>query len=569
MYSGIFLGLILKITSFDLSFSSSLALQNTSLVSRDTLGILYEKNHLQPFFGDSHQNITCPSWAYWHNSARRCTCFGNSYVLSCSLLEGQTAVLNYYCLTYDSTHNETVLGECLYLHNDNNTFFYNISARKVLDLNKDTCGAYNRNGTLCGRCVDGMYLQAYSYDMTCITCVGGWSNVIKYLFIAYGPLTILYAVIILFKINVHSSWLQGLVFIDQFMASPMLVRTGLAYIKVNNYVFAYKSGQIWLTLAGIWNLDFFRLYNLNICFKLKPLEVLSLNFIIALYPMLLITITCILIGVYDRYTRILFLLWRPFGIFLESFRSKWDVQTSSIDVFATFIILSSIKLLGACFDILKPVKVYTVSKDGGSRWAMFYDATVPYFGHEHFPYAIVAILVLLIFVIAPILLLLLYPFKTCQKFLNFFPHRWQIKLHTFVDSFQGCYRNGTEPDSWDCRWFSAVPFILRVVIFGLYACSIGSFSIYCTIVLVLTVILTIIIDPYKPCYMVTFTHFNIFLLVFSVIVVSVIPNSKVILFLIIAVLTGSLTFTYVIMFVLYGIICRWKVFLIQVKKYTF
>ena len=69
--------------------------------------------------------------------------------------------------------------------------------------------------------------------------------------------------------------------------------------------------------------------------------------------------------------------------------------------------------------------------------------------------------------------------------------------------------------------------------------------------------------------MVTFTHFNIFLLVFYVIVVSVIPNSKVFLFHIIAVLTGSLTFTYVIMFVLYGVICRWKVFLIQVKKYTF
>ena len=37
-------------------------------------------------------------------------------------------------------------------------------------------------------------------------------------------------------------------------------------------------------------------------------------------------------------------------------------------------------------------------------------------------------------------------------------------LHVFMDSFQGCYKDGTEPGTRDCRWFSAVPFIIRITI---------------------------------------------------------------------------------------------------------
>ena len=94
---------------------------------------------------------------------------------------------------------------------------------------------------------------------------------------------------------------------------------------------------------------------------------------------------------------------------------------------------------------------------------LYYDASIMYNGPSHCPYFILAIGVLLIFVIIPVMILMFYPFKWFQKILNVFPVRWYV-LHTFVDSFQGFYKNGIEPDTRDCRWFASVFFIIRLAL---------------------------------------------------------------------------------------------------------
>ena len=37
---------------------------------------------------------------------------------------------------------------------------------------------------------------------------------------------------------------------------------------------------------------------------------------------------------------------------------------------------------------------------------------------------------------------------------NIFPFRWYIII--FVDSFQDCFKDGTEPGTCDCRWFASL-----------------------------------------------------------------------------------------------------------------
>jgi len=100
----------------------------------------------------------------------------------------------------------------------------------------------------------------------------------------------------------------------------------------------------------------------------------------------------------------------------------------------------------------------------------------------------------------PIMTLVLYPLSQFQKCLARIPQRWQIALHYFVDSFQGCYRDGTEPKSKDCRWFSVVPFVLRLAIFRTYSGIFYYHSFFGRIIiwlLLLTSILTIILEPTK------------------------------------------------------------------------
>ena len=112
-------------------------------------------------------------------------------------------------------------------------------------------------------------------------------------------------------------------------------------------------------------------------------------------------------------------------------------------------------------------KFVTLQNVSHSR-RLYYDTTVEYFGPKHLPYVVMAIVVLFIFVLLPTLLLTLYPFRAVQKCLNLLPGRSQLFLNTFVDSFQGCYRNGTEPGTRDYRYLSALPFIIRLILTVIY-----------------------------------------------------------------------------------------------------
>jgi hypothetical protein len=77
------------------------------------------------------------------------------------------------------------------------------------------------------------------------------------------------------------------------------------------------------------------------------------------------------------------------------------------------------------------------------------------------PYIILALSMLLVFNLMPLLLLLLYPTKSFQKFLGCFPRVNWHPLHAFMDIFQGCYTNGTD-GTCDCRYFAAFNLLVRI-----------------------------------------------------------------------------------------------------------
>ena len=138
--------------------------------------------------------------------------------------------------------------------------------------------------------------------------------------------------------------------------------------------------------------------------------------------------------------------------------------------FATFLLLSYVKFLSVSFDILMP----TLSWDMENTMqppVLYYDGTVEYFGkdHVHLPYALLALAVLLVFTFLPILLLCVYPCHCFQRVLNRY-HLSSQTLHTFMDTFQGGFKDGTN-GTRDCRYFAAVYLIVRVALYislGIY-----------------------------------------------------------------------------------------------------
>lgn len=139
-------------------------------------------------------------------------------------------------------------------------------------------------------------------------------------------------------------------------------------------------------------------------------------------------------------------------------------SVSVMQSFGTFILLSSVKLINVCFDLLIAVKVVDISSliSSTTTLRLYYDASIKYFSKQHLPYATLAIVVLVTNILLPTLLLFFYPFTVFQCFLNEFPYRLRIVLQTFVDSFQGCFKNGVHGDSTDYQYLSAMPFVIRL-----------------------------------------------------------------------------------------------------------
>ena len=490
-------------------------------------------------------------------------------ILQCSG-QGNISVLDCHCITYHENEKESQaeIGTCVY--NCVNTSqiinfiasVYHILPKNTTDSNEVICGKeFSRNGTLCGKCKDGYYPLVYSFNLTCVKCPQGRANWWKYMLSAFLPLTIFYFIVVLFKINITSSHLHGFIYFSQVFSMPVIARfITLSFSSNSRYL---RGWNIVGSLYGIWNLDFFRAFDLGICLGTDTLQTLSLNIAVGIYPLLLMVLSYILIDLYDRNFRLLVIIWKPFLTFFSLFHSNWGLRTSVIDAYATFFLLSNVKFLSASFDLLLPVKVYQLSSVNGFNytWRLYNDATIPYFGEIHLPYAILAIVTLSIFVLTPMVLLLLYPFQWFQKLLNIFPFRWYI-LHTFMDSFYGCYKNGTEPGTRDCRWFVSLFYIVRILGFLIAVFTLNSmFFMFGSMCFVLFAILMINIRPFKT----DFNHYTdinaifiILLASFYVIVVGInTANFKcldmILIFSFLSLIFGILPLLYISVIVLYWI----------------
>ena len=162
------------------------------------------------------------------------------------------------------------------------------------------------------------------------------------------------------------------------------------------------------------------MFDLGICLETSTLFIISLDLIVAVYPLLLLMVTYLMITLHDRNFRLVVVMWSPFRRIFSLFCDKWDIRSSVIDSFATFFFLSNVKFLSVAYDLLIPVQVYQLPLSGNFTysWRLYHNGTTDYFGSTHLPYAILAIVVLVVFVLLPVLILMLYPFRWFQKILK-------------------------------------------------------------------------------------------------------------------------------------------------------
>ena len=460
-------------------------------------------------------------WFVWDNQSQSCHCGSDLYgAVLCDTDTKELAVLDNYCLTSQGK-DFSVAGICFF----NPANFTDSGVNGIMYCSAPSdCGSLNRQGTLCGQCLDGYTVPAYSYDLKCIRCDSQLENWGLYIVFAFLPLTVFIVITLVFRINVLSPELNMFVFAAQFISTPICAKYVLHYLSQRHSPILIPT-KIILTLYGMWNLDFLRFNILpDICVNEIPHYILILDYLVAIYPMLLIATAYIIIQLHDSGFRPLRYMWKPFHRFFARFRRQWGIQTTLMDAFVTFFFLSTTKLFSVSISLLSYTLLY---KSDGKQYSLnlYYDPNIKYFGREHLPYALLALGILIVFIVFPTSLLLCYQCKVYQKCLTKC-HIRGATLDEFVDTFQKYYKDGSN-GSWDCRWFAGFFILYKSSMYLVYAISKSNNILFILVLLlaIIGVVVVVIVEPYKEEYSVFNTIFAIFFLWVALLAVSVSKES--------------------------------------------
>ena len=407
-----------------------------------------------------------------------------------------------YCMTYSNETGEVRAGACLqsFFRNDSYKFYYSLPS-EVFDLNDRVCSPSNSQGLLCGECQDGFAVS--TTDMIdCINCTGAshsheW---IKAIAIQFLPITLIFCVTITLSISIVSGPINSLIFFGQVTASSFNIAS-IVSVLGSQGTSTYSNRISTTTIAAIY--DFFNLRVLSsfippLCLTnhLTRLQAYALDGATAFYPLTLILFLYVCIQLHVQNFRPVVYCWKPFLKCFHHIRRSIDPKTSIIDAFASFILLSYVKIMLVAGTILLPTNLYNDRGHKLSTLVLYYSTNVRFFHKKHLPYAIPFIFILLIFTAIPVIVLTFYQCSLFQKCLSRCKMNSQA-LRTFVETFQGCYKDGITSGTRDCRYFAGLYFILRIIIVTLSYANIQLFILSSSVLYWCTALLFASVKPYK------------------------------------------------------------------------
>ena len=349
---------------------------------------------------------------------------------------------------------------------------YRLLPENISELNHFMCGPLNRKGYLCSDCIDGFgpSMSLIKHPNHCYECRGTYRGVMLYLAIVLLPLTLLYLLILIFQIRMTSAPIPCFVMYSQLIVIALSYNQGKSFDELSTVIFT-KTGntnavtKLILVLYGIFNLDFISHAVPPFCVS-KDLTLyhrVFLGYITAFYPMLLILITWICIELHDRNFRMIVFLWRPFHRCFVQLRRGWDTKNDLIDVFASFLLLSFVKILYQTVIMFSTTRPATFSLSGEYLYYSYVsdiDNSIPITSAKYIIAVISALVICIIFNLLPILLLVLYPFGRFRKMLSKL-RLDRISLTIFTEKFHCCYRDGLDGKR-DMRYFSGIHYFLVI-----------------------------------------------------------------------------------------------------------
>ena len=126
---------------------------------------------------------------------------------------------------------------------------------------------------------------------------------------------------------------------------------------------------------------------------MSTLHTLALEYVVAIYPLVLTAVIYLCIQMHDRGVRLMVCVWRPFHVCFARFRRKWDPKGSVIHAFATFLLLSYSKLLTVSYSLLGATELYNNRGERVGPVILYNNASAEYFSRQHLSFALLTICV--------------------------------------------------------------------------------------------------------------------------------------------------------------------------------
>lgn len=368
-------------------------------------------------------------------------------------------------------------------------------------LNRKWCSPLNRTGTLCGQCMNGTVINIHSVTYQCIPDTDcdkqGW---MWYIMGEIGPLTLMLIVVVVFQpAFVTPSWNAFILFAQTVSLPNKLAGVNIGFSAAFNKPLTWPQ-CIFQGVYGIFNLQISWLFFPTLCIgptnRYDILTVLSLQYVTALYPLAFCVLMYLCFELYHSNCRPFVCLCRPVLKCLARCRRCFKLSSSPLDSFATLFLLSFIKITNVSIFLLLAVPLYDISGTV-TNYVLYYDGSVIAFGRHHWPYAILALVMLTLFTITPTVILFVYYSKPLRRILYKYGFYSKV-LNTFVDIYQAGYKDGTGGGR-DCRFFAALYFIFRVL-FTLFMAMVDiniMFAFMSILVSIAILNLFLIFRPYK------------------------------------------------------------------------
>ncbi|XP_065895415.1 uncharacterized protein [Dysidea avara] len=351
---------------------------------------------------------------------------------------------------------------------DNSSYLQLPSNSSAKALDNIICKPQHRTGTLCGKCADGYYIYANSFDFKCGKCtMPRAGEIVLYIVTKYIPLILFLLIIGFYNISLVKGPLNAFVLFSQSLPYMDIYAGGRIDIPNETVVKIYRF------LYGMWDLNFVEVFIPNICvihvqsalqmmlFDLTPVVIVVVVTYITYHFQSALAKVCRFenmirkpfIYIVKRVISMNKTITIPNGVQMsingikrlvfnnvegvykpnQTVRSHNDIEATTqerqhnsnqnvhpqfrIHALLTIVILCYARVTALAFDLLSYATLHGSSKDDSddSLKVFRYDGTLKY--KEHGYYIFAALVALSIVVVIP-LILLIYPccrmYKCCR-----------------------------------------------------------------------------------------------------------------------------------------------------------